>query len=524
MFDGKAFGDEIVSAVKSYVDKTNEKIVTQLVDVATRLSAMEMKFSTIPVVAREAMQPEIDLLKSTTVLLKELHEIEMPVLPDIPKLIEEAIQNYDSINLSDVRKFVEEERTKADSKIVNITSLVDTLSVDIKAYQKNLDEAIEATNLNIKEVTASVPKEDAVIKKVLGSVDLMAMVSEEVNKAIAIVPVAKDGKDGIDGINGKDGKDGIDGISVDFTQVTDLILRSISDEVAIAIKAIPTPKDGIDGKSITIEDVKPFITEEIKQATNVLQKAVEAIPQGADGERGEAGQDGKSITLEDVKPFITELVAAIPIPKDGKDGKDGNDGTSPDIDEIVSKAVSFIPHPANGANGKDGINGKDGKDGIGVAGIMIDRNGDCIFTLSNGEMKNIGTIHGKDGSPGLNGKDGNNGLDGKDGIGWDSMEAEYRDDGLYLVWTKGDVIKEALVPGIKYKDIWLEEKKDYKMGDLVTWAGSLWIAKVDNALGPPKSQGEGGRDWKLAVKKGRDGRDGRNGKDFTKPVKLEEDK
>ena len=46
----------------------------------------------------------------------------------------------------------------------------------------------------------------------------------------------------------------------------------------------------------------------------------------------------------------------------------------------------------------------------------------------------------------------------------------------------------------------------YVRGDGVTWRGSLWIAQCDTSAEPEKS-----RDWRLAVKRGRDGKDGATG-------------
>ena len=43
----------------------------------------------------------------------------------------------------------------------------------------------------------------------------------------------------------------------------------------------------------------------------------------------------------------------------------------------------------------------------------------------------------------------------------------------------------------------------YQAGDGVTWAGSFWIAQEDTTEKP-----DGGKGWRLAVKRGRDGKDG----------------
>jgi hypothetical protein len=57
-----------------------------------------------------------------------------------------------------------------------------------------------------------------------------------------------------------------------------------------------------------------------------------------------------------------------------------------------------------------------------------------------------------------------------------------------------------------YQGVWAE--KEFSLGDFVTWGGSLWHCNVDKTGTKP---GDGGTDWQLAVKRGRDGKDGKDG-------------
>lgn len=256
-------------------------------------------------------------------------------------------------------------------------------------------------------------------------------------------------------------------------------LRPELDGIKSTIAAIEIPE--IPNISKMIEDVFGSLQAEVDE----IHKKISELPEPKNGE------DGKSVTVEDVRPLIVEEVNKVrdtlPV-KEGTPGKDGKDGEP----------------------GKDG---KDGADGVNLAGAFIDKNGELVLTLSNGSVKNLGPVIGKNGEPG---KDG---VDGIDGIGFDDMHAETRDDGLYLVWEKEGVTKEARIPSIQDRGVW-KEGNSYRLGDAVSWGGSLWIAKKDNPTGSPKSEGAH-NDWRLAVKKGRDGRDGRDGIDFTKPVALE---
>ena len=56
-----------------------------------------------------------------------------------------------------------------------------------------------------------------------------------------------------------------------------------------------------------------------------------------------------------------------------------------------------------------------GEDGVGIAGISINGNGELIITLTDGSEFNLGKIKGENGADGQNGQDGQNGADGQDG-------------------------------------------------------------------------------------------------------------
>lgn len=226
------------------------------------------------------------------------------------------------------------------------------------------------------------------------------------------------------------------------------------------------PARGEDGKSITPEDVAPMIAAEVA-------KAMAALP---------APKDGESVTVEDVAPLIAEqvkaAVEAIPKPKDGKDGRDGKDGEK-------------------GADGKDGV---DGKDGIGLAGATIDRNGELIVTLTNGEQKALGPVVGRD---------------GKDGADFSDVEIGY--DGERTITIKGrggDITKRVPLP--LDRGFWREGMACEK-ADIVTQDGAAWIALRDTKAKPCLENKD---DWRLFARKGRDGKDGRNGIDKTATAKV----
>ena len=223
---------------------------------------------------------------------------------------------------------------------------------------------------------------------------------------------------------------------------------------------------------------------------------------GKDGKDGADGKDGKSFTVDEAQPLIDQAVAlirenaekaiekavaAIPVPKDGRDGIDGKDG-------------------------KDGEKGEKGEDGTGMADLLIDRDGVLIATYTDGRMKSLGQVVGKDG------KDG---VDGKDGIGLDSFEIEYLPDTheISIKAQAGIRTKEVRYPagGIQGKGYWREGTKAAG-GEAWVHDGSLWVAKADTTE-KPSTQSE---TWFLAARKGRDGERGAKGKDATpvKPIDL----
>lgn len=217
----------------------------------------------------------------------------------------------------------------------------------------------------------------------------------------------------------------------------------------------------------------------------------------------------KDITVE-VAPFFEEMLerrfAELPAPVDGKDGSDGKDADPEQIgavvNEAVAKAVADIPAPDRGEKGEQGDRGPagaDGKDGAGIADLVIDRSGNLVATFTDGRMKELGLIVGKD---------GRDGVDGKDGVpfGPDDIDMTLMGDGrtLRMAFSKGDTEYAFQVPfpAMIYRGVW-REGQEYAEGDTVTWGGNLWHCNKDSAGKPD------GDDWTLCVRRGRDGKDAR---------------
>lgn len=191
----------------------------------------------------------------------------------------------------------------ADAVITVIKGLEQRLSARIEALEQREIEAVRGPE--------GPPGRDG---KDADPVDLDAIVQ----KAVALIPVPKDGEPGPPGesIRGEKGEPGLPGKDAPPVDIDDVVLK--------AAALIPVPKDGKDGR------------------------------------------DGKDVTVEQLTPVVSELVTkavdAIPKPRDGRDGLPGGQGDK-------------------GLDGKDGINGKDGVDGLGFDDIEVDYDGERSFTL-----------------------------------------------------------------------------------------------------------------------------------------------
>lgn len=227
-----------------------------------------------------------------------------------------------------------------------------------------------------------------------------------------------------------------------------------------------------------------IVREHVERATAPLIERI-AVLEARPVERGEPGRDGadgQSIDPEAVVQMVSDAVskavADLPPPAPGKDGSPGVDGK-------------------DGVDGLPGENGADGKDGAGIGDLLIDRDGALVATFTDGRTKALGRVVGKDGA------DGRDGPAGADGLGFDDLTVEHDGERSFVLrFMKGDKVKEfpISVPVVIDRGVWRDG--EYKAGDAVTWAGSLWIAQKDTGSKPDSGDG-----WRLAVKRGRDGKD-----------------
>ena len=163
---------------------------------------------------------------------------------------------------------------------------------------------------------------------------------------------------------------------------------------------------------------------------------------------------------DETEQMIDKAIAAIPAPEPVE---------LPDIAAMIAEAMpEAVP----------------GKDGLSIAEVKQNDDGELIVKMTNGETINAGAVRGAA------------------GIGFDDMAVEYDGErALTLRFEKGDDIREfaMCIPAFIDRGVW--DPGEYAKGDTVTWGGSLWIAQESTEDKPGVS-----KSWRLAVKKGRDGK------------------
>jgi hypothetical protein len=231
MFDGKAFGAELVSVVRDYVERNLSPVVSRLDAVELRVSELRMPDP----------YDDGELKQKLETLRKAFEDMPAPVIPDIPAMIEEAVKAFP--DASDIKAMVEAE-VKA-----------------IPAPQNGADAD--------PEVTA-------------------ALVAETVERAVAALPRPQDGRDGEPGANGNDGAPGING--KDGADVVELLVDHEGSLVATLSEGrtkVLGPcrgKDGKDGRDADLT-VPDEVCENVALAIRMMSEtpSAEAIVHEARG-------------------------------------------------------------------------------------------------------------------------------------------------------------------------------------------------------------------------------------------------
>lgn len=323
----------------------------------------------------------------------------------------------------------------------------------------------DAVKAMVDEAVAALPKpQDG---KDLTAADALPLIESEVAKAVAALPPAAAGKD-----------------------ADPDVVRAI---VAEAVAALPPARDGKDADP---EAIREMIDAAVAEQANAFRPDTEA--QERRWEEADAAALETETRLREygirlealgqidvsacVDAAVKSAVANLPPPVDGKSVT--AEDVAPLIEGAVQRAVAALPAA---------------KDGVGLAGALIDKDGGLVVTLTNGDMRDLGKVVGRDG---VDAK----GEPGRDAVALTGFDATLSEDGrvLKLSLESDEVrIEHSLqLPVMIYRGVF-KEGQAYGIGDTVTWAGSLWHCSAPTADKP----GEGSADWTLAAKRGRDGKD-----------------
>lgn len=344
------------------------------------------------------------------------------------------------------------------------------------------------------------------LDKLVDQIEKMGERSREHTDAqIKALPTAEKGKDGADGKSAYE-----IAVSLGFQGDVYDFLKSIAGRDG---PAGPQGERGLQGEQGAIGDPGPSgpIGERGLQGergeTGEIGPAGPQGDQGIQGERGEAGPAGKDADMAEVRAILVEIVA----------------GTIKELKaemrSEIKQMVEAIPRPKDGAPGPKGEQGEAGLPGAaGAQGepgksitiedvqpilenmqakwiLDFERSARAEFQRYQDEAK-AELIKAIDSIPLPK--------DGRDGLGFEDMSVEQLDERtLCLRFVRGDLTREFTVriPGLHYREVYSISNK-YLQDDVVTYGGSLWIAVKDDPDGRPGDS----KDWKLAVKKGRDGK------------------
>ena len=216
--------------------------------------------------------------------------------------------------------------------------------------------------------------------------------------------------------------------------------------------------------------------------------------------------------VEAMAPVIREAIEAARAPLLSR-----LDAQDREIEALKARTAERGEPGSPGEPGEPGRPGEKGADGVGLAGAVIDRAGALHLTLTNGEVRSLGAIVGRDGVDGQDGKDGER---GEAGFSLEDFGVSLKADGrtVELSFSREDLtfVRELALPTMIYRGVYVDGR-EYEKGDTVTWAGSLWHCNGGEPQGEwtgatTEKPAEGSKAWTLAAKRGRDG------KDFAGPI------
>lgn len=331
----QAFADSVFLAVKGYIDVVVARFIKQ------EIAPIERRLTELPP-GRDGKDADADAIAEV-------------VLGKVVKALEAVPPPKDGRDGKDADPEVTKAAVTAEVERVLATwpkprDGVNGKSVDMVEMSAQIVEAAVKAVQALPPAPAGKDGKDGANGRDASPEQIEAAVA----KAVAAIPKPADGaagKDGRDGLDGKDGKDGIDGKEgpagkngIDGKSVSlDEVRALLADMVQKAVAQIPLPKDGKDGADADPE----FIRAEVQRAVDLIPKPRdgrdgmkgERGEPGRDGigERGNDGRDGRDADPELVRQEVEIAIAKMAKPERGEPGKDGKDGLSFDDFRLEAK-------------------------------------------------------------------------------------------------------------------------------------------------------------------------------------------
>lgn len=230
-----------------------------------------------------------------------------------------------------------------------------------------------------------------------------------------------------------------------------------------------------------IELPAPFELSDAAKS-EIAQQAAATIP---------TPKDGESVDMQAVQALVDKAVSSLPPAKDGKSVDAAV--IQEMIDAAVTRAVSEITLPVP-INGNDGAPGRDAAD----LEILPSFDPEKSYPRGTYALRNGGLWKTFQRSQGMTGWECI-----VNGVHKASTEQDTPRGFKAVIELSDGTRSEALysLPAMIYCGVY-KDGTEYKCGDVVTWAGSLWHCNEDTSEKP----GIPTAPWTLAAKKGRDGK------------------
>jgi hypothetical protein len=241
MFDGKAFGQEIVAAVKSHIDRIMEPVLRRLDD----LDAAVAKDPAVGSVDLIALKSDVESLRDV------LAGLSVPTTDEIADIAAKSAPTND-----DIQMWVRQAVDPAMAVLPTVETVAKAVADAIAALPLPKDGAdadpVVIERMVAEEVAKLPPAEPG---RSVTADELRPMVEETVGKAVAALPKALDGcgikellidRDGALVATMDDGRVkslgkvvGADGVDVD--------MAAVERRIGEMVEALPKAKDGADG-------------------------------------------------------------------------------------------------------------------------------------------------------------------------------------------------------------------------------------------------------------------------------------